>query len=176
MLTGNFNAACLPNCGGGIANIAILDKCDLDTYTINASGEVSLITLVAGVGNGFRRYDPGQLKTSYKGAVTFNEENNNTSFEGTLTATIDCPDVTAKQYLKQLRGKACCGLVIAFEDRGATLVHGLDKFDKVTVKTVEHEIGQNVKDANKLTVTFMLSGADDVPYLAADFETLPFAP
>jgi hypothetical protein len=175
-LTSGFTQVCDIDCSGGVLNVAVMDKNDIESITWDDGSLQTLlasITLKAGATRGFRKIILDIEKISYSGVETKNDANCGYSATAEVTLTVDCATYDFTNFVQELKNLCCSGLVVAVNTSSGTRILGIRDGEKTKVQTVTDTVEQNYDGRNDTALVLMHKGRRS-PAFWDDYDTLPF--
>lgn len=119
-ITSGLFTSCGKSCAGGVKRIWIANADDVASYTTNANGEITAITMVAS-----KVFYEVQLKRNSKSFTEqFNvsEDGCNNSLTQTFTGNGQCRDQDTRNFLIEASQQSCCGIFVAHEENNGQVV------------------------------------------------------
>lgn len=165
-LTGGFAVDCsTAGCSGGIANIYLANKQDIDTtvgtqgFTLAVDGTFSAVTMVAGPPAGvFYQFTPVRFTGEFREEGAAGENNCIYAYTQEIEFTLACTqDNDVRAVVAELQSQNCCGMVAIVEYTDGTYkAVGYLANQFLAMTTSSATSGKQLTDPNQVVIT--LSG------------------
>lgn len=179
MLTQGLTGGCSESCAGGVDRIAIANKADIASITVDANGNVTAVVMQSGklffefVAESDTAIFTEEVKTVKGCAVSSTPK---------LVFDSNCFSGDTKKTIKEIADASCCGLVfIHKEATGLSYIWGLDTTDiansriKGYLETSSRTTGGTFEDINKAALTFTAKQRLQAAIFTGGFAAIPLS-